>query len=200
VLAKEIYDGIADIEFRDVYALAMPFVGECSAADLREMGRFVAAEIRAQYADLEPQKSMLIESNGRRFVLRIRPIEDRCDGEPGHGVVMTWALNLPMFGTRDLSAKLRGQTQKIYAACVRKFAGYSTARRILMLDPYGEVAFASAWVWNEIFAHDPPPGAIQEIWIGSHGVDDFGEEEWLIEKVYGEGIEFPRLPTIPLAD
>jgi hypothetical protein len=200
VLAKEIYGGIAGIEFPDVYSLAMPVTGECSAADLREMGRFVAAQIRARYVDLESQKSMRIECNGRRFVFKIRPMEDRDNSEPSSGVVLTWAMSLPMFDNDDMSARLRGQIQRIYAACVRKFAGYSRARRILMLDPHGDVAFTSARAWNEFFALDPPPEAIQEIWIGSHGVDDCGEDDWVIQKAYGDNLTFPCLPTIPASD
>jgi hypothetical protein len=69
-----------------------------------------------------------------------------------------------------------------------------------MLDPHGDVAFTSAREWNEVFALDPPPDAIQEIWIGAHGFDDFGEGEWVLEQAYGDNLAFPALPIIPVAD
>jgi hypothetical protein len=61
-----------------------------------------------------------------------------------------------------------------------------------MLDPHGEIAFNSPRWWNEIFNKYQPPTAIDEIWIGSRGDDGFGEEEWIIEKVFGGNLVFPE--------
>jgi hypothetical protein len=40
---------------------------------------------------------------------------------------------------------------------------------------------------------------MEEIWIASNGTDDFGEEEWILDKVYGGKLEFPEpLPIVAI--
>jgi hypothetical protein len=198
-LANAISEGLSGLEFPNSYSLEMPSISSGSKAELTEAGRSVAEQIRTSYAELQRGQSLNIECLGHSLTFKLRPLEDRGDDEPDRGLVMTWAMSAPLFRTDDLNSKLGVQIKKMYAACVRKFAGYSDARRILMLDPHGEVAFTSARTWNEVFTSDPPPEAIEEIWIGAHGSDGFGGEEWVIEKVYGGNLEFPCLP-IPVAD
>lgn len=84
---------------------------------------------------------------------------------------------------------------KIFEACTRKFAGYESDRCVLMLDPHGDVSFNSPRWWNEVFTKYQPPSAVDEIWIGSCGDDGFGEEEWIIEKVFGGDLAFPETLT-----
>jgi hypothetical protein len=53
--------------------------------------------------------------------------------------------------------------------------------------------------WNQVFSNFPPPPDIDEIWIGSSGMNDWGEEEWIIEKAFGGLVEFPGLLPIPIS-
>jgi hypothetical protein len=68
-----------------------------------------------------------------------------------------------------------------------------------MLDPHGDVRFNSPQWWNEVFTKNKPPSDIDEIWIGSSGDDGFGNEEWILEKVFGGSIGFPESLVIPVA-
>jgi hypothetical protein len=198
-LANAIYEALATVEFRTLYTLAMPSITSGSKAELVEAGRSVAERIKTSYTGLQLGQSISIECLGHRLSFRIRSLVDRGDDEPEGGVVMVWPMKLQMFPAADLNDKLSSQIEKIYAACIRKFASYSDARRILMLDPHGEIIFTPARTWNEIFRKSAPPDVINDIWIGTHGTDDFGDEEWLIEKVYGGAVEFPPLPAISFA-
>jgi hypothetical protein len=198
-LANAIYERLAGVEFHTLYTLAMPSITSGSKAEFIEAGRSVAERIKAGYAGLQWGESIEIDCLGKHLSFRIRQLVDRGDNEPDSGVVIVWPMNWQMFPAPDLSNKLRAQVERIYAACVRKFAGYSDARRILMLDPHGEISFTSARTWNEFLMNNAPPDAINEIWIGQHGTDDFGEEEWVIEKVFGGALEFQSLLVMPVA-
>jgi hypothetical protein len=43
----------------------------------------------------------------------------------------------------------------------------------------------------KVFNACEPPPVIDEIWMGQNSLDDWGQEEWLIEKVFGGGLELP---------
>lgn len=198
-LAEAIHEGLAGVEFRTLYTLVMPSLTRGSKAELIEAGRSVAERIKTAYTELQLGQTISMDCLAHRLSFRIRQLVDRGDDEPDSGVVMVWPRHPQMFPAADLKVKLSSQIEKIYAHCIRKFAGYSDARRILMLDPQGEITFTPARTWNELFKNNAPPETINDIWVGKHGTDEFGDEEWLIEKVYGGAVEFPPLASIPFS-
>jgi hypothetical protein len=199
-LADAISAHLAGVVFRDVYHLKMPGLSGGSKQEVRALAGLVAEEIRLRHVTLRYGEVRRIECGGRTFEFGIRPVDEREDGDPASGLVFVWPIQA-VFSDRDnLQEKVRRQIEKVFAACIRKFADYSDARRVLMLDPHGEIQYFDAKWWNELFKNRQPPPAINEIWIGHHGWNDWGEEEWVIEKAFGAGFQPPDLLPIPVSD
>ena len=78
--------------------------------------------------------------------------------------------------------------RKIYASCAGKFASYAEARRILLLDPHGDLRTEDVDWWNAVLACRPPPAEIGEIWSGTL--------DWITEQI--EGWIFERLHSSPI--
>jgi hypothetical protein len=168
-LANAISAHLDGITFSDVYYLKMPPLGGGSKQEVAALAGFLADEIRLRFATLRHGEVLSIKGRGHTFEFAIRPVEDRDDGDPTSGLLFYWPIKLVFSGKDDLQEKLRGQIEKLFDACSRKFADYSAARRVLMLDPHGEIQFLDAKWWNETFRSCQPPPAIDEIWIGKHG-------------------------------
>ena len=74
--------------------------------------------------------------------------------------------------------------QDIYASCLKKFASYAHAKRMLVLDPHGELRYQDAGWWNRVFANVLPPPEIEELWSGIYDwVDDYSQG-WMFERLY----------------
>ncbi len=199
-LAEEIGGRLTEIDFPDIYFLRMPVLGRASKEEISAMGQFVAQAIRSQFTNLTRDKVRMIESLGRSFQFGIQPLEDRYEYGPDRGLVFLWPLKNDWPKSSDLAEELRPHIEKVYTACVRKFADHAESRRVLMLDPHGDIRYTNARWWNQVLSNCPPPPSIDEIWIGSNGSNDWGEEEWLIEKAFGGLVEFPDLLPIPIGE
>ena len=196
-LADEIGKSLMGVEFRDVFLLRMPAAGGLVKGEVSAVGQYVGEAIRLHYAGLRRGEPLQIRCRGHSFQFGIQPLEDRDDSGPERGLVFSWLLSAASLEPDRAAEMLRSQIENIYAACIRKFADHSESRRILMLDPHGDVQFMDAWWWNRALTNCPPPSGVDEIWIGSNGTDDWGEEEWIIEKVYGGSIKFPAPLPMP---
>lgn len=189
-LADLISDGLRSLEFKDLYVLKMPALKGVTKQQLELLGRSVAQEIKVKYAALKPGQLLRITTNGYVFRFGTQPIWERDDFGPSARLCFSWTRNDGWPQETDLQEELRPQVLKIFEACTKKFAGYLNDRRLLMLDPHGDISFRSPRWWNSLFKVLQPPPAIGEIWIGSSGDDGFGEEEWVIEKVFGGNVSF----------
>jgi hypothetical protein len=183
-LANAIFAAVAGVEFPHAYTLAMPHMGTQPKALLIAAGQRIGQQIREHHAKLQACRSLRINCLGKTFTLTIRAPEDRSENEPDRGITLTWDLPWTPTDPTPLAEKLADQLQKIFAACVNKFATYTNARRILLLDPHGDLAFTSTESWRTLFTNLTPPDAIDDIWIGQHSTDDFDEDEWFIDNLY----------------
>lgn len=193
-LANNISAELKNIDFQDTYVLRVPALNDESKQELRDIAHTVAQAIYSQYASLKPGQDLTIRCNRYAFRFGIQPVEERDDGTPTKGLGFSWTTDDAWSLPADLQDRLHPQIGKIYRACEKKFSEYASDRRVLMLDPYGGVAFNPLWWWNEVFAKHRPPSAIDEIWIVSPCDDGFGEVEWTIEKVFGRNLSFAEPP------
>jgi hypothetical protein len=193
-LANAISEGLRDIEFHDIYSLHMPTLKGGSKHEIQVIGRAVAQAIRSKYASIKPGQVFTIKCIAHVFKFGIQPIQERDDLGPSKGLCFSWTMDSCWSERADIQDRLRPQIAKIYEACLKKFASYASDRRVLMLDPHGDVSFNLPGWWKEVFTKYQPPSAIDEVWMGSSGDDGFGEEEWIIEKVFGGDLSFSETP------
>jgi hypothetical protein len=138
-LANAITGSLDGTSFQGLYVLRMPSLSSGSKRELRAIGQKVAEVIGSSYAALQPDQELTINCSGHRFKLGILPLEERGEAGPDAGLCFSWELDNPLFEPEGLQEKVVGQIENIYADCVHKFAAYSGARRVLMLDPHGDV-------------------------------------------------------------
>lgn len=188
-LATTIHSGLAALDVDAVYVLEMPPLRSGSMNELTGIGQQVAALIRANIASITLGTKLRITSGGHRFILRLQQPEERDYSNPERGFFMVWQTDDWLDQPSPTEAELRPQIEKIYAACIRKFAEYSDARRVLMLDPHGAICWKPARWWNGLLTNCTPPSEVDEVWTGSIGDDGFGGEEWLIAKVFGGQVD-----------
>ena len=79
----------------------------------------------------------------------------------------------------DLALALR----KIYSACVAKFAAYADAKRILVLDPHGDLRHQPIDWWKELWSALPPAVDIEKIWSGIFDYVDDELQDWQFERL-----------------
>lgn len=141
--------------------------------------------------------NLSITAAGHRFRLRLQRPEDRDCLHPKRGLCMLWETDGWLNEIGPAEPELHPQIEEIYAACVEKFAEYADARRVLMLDPHGEVRWNSARWWNELLKKVNSPAEVDEIWLGSLRDDGCGGNEWHIARVFGGHVDIEDYPMIP---
>lgn len=112
---------------------------------------------------------------------------DRSEVEPnqGRGVTICWSV-LPMksIDPCNLPPKLEKQLAHVFDACRKKFQSYISHRRILMIEPQGDLYFRGQDWWNTVFRTMTPPIEIGEIWQGVYDFLDDLEQGWSYEKLF----------------
>jgi hypothetical protein len=133
---------------------------------------------------------MVLKSRpGRRWwSYRRVPEWDRLDEAPRKGLQFTWS-EPPTSQPECIDAAnppqhVNSALQNIYSSCVRKFAPYSDARRILVIDPYGDLRYQNVEWWSEVFSVLPPPTEIDEIWSGIFDWVTENSEGWIFERLH----------------
>ena len=146
-------------------------------------------EIRANWSLVASGKVL----NGRagttwRWAFGKVPSWDREDNTPSRGIKIT--LVGPGLSFDDyldpeaLPETLASSIDKICAACSAKFASYGETRRILLLDPHGDLQTETVDWWKKVWAHKPPPPAIGEIWSGVLDWVTDETQDWVFEQLY----------------
>ena len=72
------------------------------------------------------------------------------------------------------------------------------ARRILVIEQFGDIRYVGPWWWKDVLEIVAPPPALTEIWDAMFDWFDDYEQGWTFEKLYPT-TEIPKL-TIRLAD
>ncbi len=83
-----------------------------------------------------------------------------------------------------LPRKLTDNILKCLGSTAKKFKDYSGARRVLLVDCFGDLRYQSFDWWEQVFKLNKPPDEIGEIWSGSLLEVTPGEEKWFFEKFF----------------
>ncbi len=177
---------LKDLPFDDLYEIGLPMLISGTQPQLRA---FVLAAVQSIRSHWPIAEGMVLKSRpGKRWWSYKRvPEWNRLDGAPSKGLQFTWSeppTSQPdCIDAANPPQHIAFALQNIYSSCVKKFATYPNARRILVLDPYGELRYQNADWWRDLFSVLPPPTEIEEIWSGMF--------DWITEK--SEGWTFERL-------
>jgi hypothetical protein len=181
-------EGLKGLPFDGLYEVSLPMLISGTQTQLRA---FVQAAIQSIRTHWPIAEGMVLSSRpGRRWwSYRRIPEWNKLDEAPSKGLQFTWsepptsqpdyidAANLPQHVTSALEI--------IYSSCVTKFATYSDARRILVLDPHGNLRHQGMEWWRDALSFLPPPPEIDEIWLGMFDWVAENSEGWIFERLHG---------------
>jgi hypothetical protein len=148
-------------------------------------------------AFIQRRWSVVTESKGLRGPLGDKeswrfsriPAWEREDGVPEKGLKIMFA-GRPLLALEnyldpaDLPEELRATLAGIYASCSKKFAAYGDAKRLLVLDPHGDLRYRWKEWWTDVFLSMSPPRIIEEIWSGVFDFVDDYSQEWQFEPLF----------------
>ena len=183
-------DALNYLPFEHLYELKLPLLVEGTQKELRPFAEKGAAFIRRRWSEVTESKWLRGRLGEKSKWIFLRQHEwERQDDDPEKGLKIT-------FGGRSLFAledylepanppeELVANLRDIYARCTKKFARHQEAKRILLLDPHGDLRNKWKDWWTEVFANVPPPRDVEEIWTGIFDYSDDYSEGWLFEALY----------------
>jgi len=187
-------EGLRDLVADDLYEIRLPMLMEGKNAELLGYAREATMLIRAHWSDVASGSALKGRSGDKWWwVFRRLPEAEREDNAPSRGMMVSYIGPVLSFANHldpaDLPKPLKAAIDKIYRNVTAKFTSYQHARRILLLDPHGDLHTEDAEWWHDVFANLAPPPAITEIWSGKLDWVTDETKEWVCEQVYSAGAE-----------
>ena len=122
---------------------------------------------------------------GRQWKLVRENARDRAaEGEPETGLMIRWYSEETLDLAQDPPQALLSEIERHFSSCVLKFREYRLYRRVLLLDPHGELRYLPDLWWHRVFQLKTPPEEISEVWAGIYDWVTERGQEWLFEKLY----------------
>ena len=168
------------------FALALPPTPTIDREILRAYATKISSEIESMIHRIEPGQGFVGQFNGHRFKFWHQWESEREDGEPDKGLMIE-VLQRPDAAIRDprkLPPELLAEINRIIENCVDKFQEYPHARRVLLVEPHGQLRYLGEPWWTDLLSALPPPTELDEIWVGHHEFLPGIGDDWMFEKVY----------------
>jgi hypothetical protein len=184
---------LRDLTTDDLYEVRLPMLMEGKRAELLRYALQATKQIRAKWPTIA-SGSILKGRAGDKWwwAFHKLPEREREDNAPSRGLQITLVgpgLSINDFlDPTNLSDALASAIDKIYANCSAKFASYPAARRILLLDPHGDLRTESTDWWRKVWANRPPPSSIGEIWSGILDWVTDESQDWVCEQLYSNAV------------
>jgi hypothetical protein len=139
-----------------------------SRTELRAFGENVGAIIRAGIDAVHGGEMLSGRAPNRRWVFRVEEAFEREYYQPSTGLVVSFEGAWSTLPTPDMTAQLSGAFNVMLARVAPKFEGHADARRLLVLDPHGDVRFTPDEEWAKLLSMADVPANVQEIWLSFH--------------------------------
>jgi hypothetical protein len=183
---------LRDLTVDDLYEIRLPMLMEGKRTELLSYAGEATKQIRANWSAIASGEGLKGHAGNKWWwAFNKLPEWDREDNAPSRGIKVTLVgpgLSFDDFLDPDkLPEALVSAIDKIYAGCSAKFASYPEARRILLLDPHGDLQTESTDWWRKVWPSMPPPLAIGEIWSGILEWITDDTQGWEFEQLYSTG-------------
>lgn len=157
---------LADVDLTELYTLQLSSLIRGKKREIDGFAATIAETIRNEVSLLRPGEIIGSSAPGRAWAFYIRTVDEREDEASEKGIVYTWAVDESEYlRPEKLLIRLEKELSKIFEHCLRKFASYGNARKILLLEPHWMLLADTDW-WKEIFVDKSPPSIVDEIWSG----------------------------------
>ena len=184
-LAKRLSEGLNDLTADGPYSMQLQPSAFSSANELSEFAEMIIQGAHELFPAVEKGETIgSLQGASWRF-FREHPGERAFDWDaPDTGLRITWNLPGTLASSAKLSPGLLHTVSRLFSACVEKFREYLDSRRILIVEPHGEIRYQPDSWWTHVFAEVPPPQAITEIWSGTYDWLDEAQRGWMFDKLY----------------
>lgn len=177
------------LEFNDLYEIRFPMLVRGKREELRPLVLAAADAIKTKWTQVEDGVAITRRvSADWWWGFRRVPGPEREDNSPPIGLQVTWvgrSMSLDDYlDPAKLPEDLRRAMRKIYSACTAKFTYYGAAKRVLILDPHGDLRHQPADWWNDLWSALPPAAEIEEIWSGIFDYIDDESQDWQFERLH----------------
>lgn len=153
---------------------------------LREFADTLAHDVMPWIGKLSPGQGITSSVGQHRYRFWLQWSADRDEADPPNGLMIELVQkpSSEIDDPKNLPPDLQTAIETCFRSCARKFADYQHARRILLLDQYGEMRYLDESWWHEVLIRIPPPDTISEIWLGIHDLVTETEEAWMFTKLH----------------
>jgi len=187
-VSDRFYEQLKGLACDSLYELRLPMLIDGTQSELRLFALEASEKIRSHWPKVAASLTLKGRINEKCWwVFRRVPDWDREDDAPKEGLQFTFqgalVSSFDQIDPTNLPEGLISNLQKIYFRCVKKFAPYPNARRVLSLDSYGDLRDYDADWWRKVLSAYPPPVAIEEVWSGIFDWNDKGFEGWIFERL-----------------
>lgn len=194
-----IIEGLTDLTDDDPYELKLESAVSGTKEELQKFADLIIEIVRTRFLEIRSGMEVGSTQIGRRWAFWLGDRSDRrFQNAPETGLGFHW--DIPQ--SKDVELKppetFLKEASRLFVACVPKFEPYMDARRILVIEQFGDIRYMGAWRWKGFLEIVVPPPAITEIWDGMFDWLDDYERGWTFEKLYPT-TEIPEL-TIRFAD
>jgi len=184
-VADLLIEGLKDLTNNAPYTIELEAGLWGRRDDLSAFGKYITTVIRERFPEIERGQIIGGAQSGRRWrFFRVDPAWRREDGEPEKGVVVRWQLKETLDIVSAPPSELLTEVSRILESCVQKFQAYLHARRILLIDQYGDLRYLGDFWWKRVFEVLPVPSEIPEFWMATYDWVTDWDEDWIFEKLY----------------
>lgn len=188
-IADVFSQGLKDLVTDELYEIRLPMLMEGKRAELRLLAAKAVKEIRAAWATVSAGGRIRgCAGDNWRWNFGKSPSFDREPETPVSGLAVEWVqesnLLTDFLDPTRLPSDLVSSIEKILENCSKKFHAYPGRRRILLLDPHGDLRFQAPTWWGEVWASLPPPPEIGEVWAGLYDWIDDEREDWVFSQLF----------------
>ena len=184
-LAERLIEGLNDLTADGPYSMELQPSAFSSANELAEFAEVIIQGAHELFPAVESGETIGSLQGPWWRLFREHTGERAFDwGAPDTGLRISWNRPDTLASSAKVSLGLLDTVSRLFSSCVDKFQDYLDARRILVVEPHGEIRYNPDSWWAQVFAEVPPPLAISEIWSGTYDWLDDTQRGWMFDKLY----------------
>jgi len=188
LISEVVLHDLQGLPLDTLYELRLPILIEGKSKEVTEFAKDAAREIRASWKSIEGGTRIRKGNGDLWWQFGKVPEWDFDEGAPTRGLKVTWVgqslVASDFIDPSNPPEQLLAALQRVYASCTNKFDSYTDARRVLVLDPFGNLCTEDLTFWQRLWAKCPPSEPIGEIWSGMFDWVTDEEEGWIFERLY----------------
>lgn len=187
--------GLRDLISDDAYELHLDLSVSGTTVELEEFAAVIVETVRTRFPEIRAGMTVGSSQVGRRWKFWLGDRSSRVfDGAPETGLGIHWDVPTSLDSRGTPPDGFLAEVSRLFGACVRKFASYTDARRILVIEQHGDMRYMGAWWWKGVLEAVSVPPQINELWDAMFDWLDDYEQGWTFEKLY------PITDPIPTID